>query len=154
MESNNEVSTKKYIGLFTLLYASIMTLFNILLHGFDVDLGSGANTVMLMAASLITSNKFVTINKRAPKKAEKNKLIFGCLLSSFAISILGVIILISIALGAQGFTGITRTLPKLPALAWLTILIAVTLLYYFMLNLSFGWYANRYATKISTKDAI
>ncbi|WP_217474743.1 ABZJ_00895 family protein [Stutzerimonas stutzeri] len=151
MTSKNEISITKYVGLFALLNAILMIFFNSLAHGFDIDLGSGANIAMLIGASMITSNQFVTINKRAPDKAEKNKLILGCLLSSIAMSIAGVAILISVALGPQGLTEITRILPKLSTLTWLVIIGAVTLIHYLMLNLSFGWHANKLASKIQSK---
>lgn len=151
MTSKTEVSIIKYVGLFALLYAILMAFFNFLAHGLGIDLGSGANIAMLMGASVITSNQFVTINKRAPKRPEKTKIILGCLLSSFAISVAGALILISVALGAQGLTEIMRILPRLSTLTWLVIMAAVTLFHYLMLNLSFGWHANRYATKIQLK---
>lgn len=151
MTLKNKVSVTKYVGLFALLNAILMLFFNVLAHGFDIDLGSGANIAMLMGASIVTSNQFVTINKRAPDKTEKNKLILGCLLSSVAISVAGVAILIFVALGPQGLTEITRILPRLSILTWLAIMTAVTLFHYLMLNLSFGWHANRYATKIQLK---
>ncbi|MCQ4312827.1 ABZJ_00895 family protein [Pseudomonas stutzeri] len=151
MTSENEVSIIKYVGLFALLYAILMAFFNYIAHGLDIDLGSGANIAMLMGASVITSNQFVTINKRAPEKTEKNKMILGCLLSSLAISIVGTLILISVALGTQGLAEITSILPRLSSLTWLIIMTAVTLFHYLMLNLSFGWHANRYATKIQLK---
>ena len=151
MTSENEVSIIKYVELFALLYAILMAFFNLIAHGFDIDLGSGTNIAMLMGASVVTSNQFVTINKRAPEQSEKNKIILGCLLSSFAISVAGVLILISIALGTQGLAEITRILPRLSTLMWLVIMAAVTLFHYLMLNLSFGWHANRYAKKIQLK---
>lgn len=151
MTTNNEVPIIKYVGFFALLYAILMTFFNLLAHGFDIDLGSGTNIAMLMGASVVTSNQFVTINKRAPKKQEKNKLILGCLLSAFSISVVGVLILISIALGTQGLAEIIRIFPRLSALMWLIIMASVTLFHYLMLNLTFGWHANRYAKKIQLK---
>ena len=151
MTSKNEISVVKYVGLFALLNAALMLFFNVLSHGFDIDLGSGANIAMLMGASIITSNQFVTINKRAPDKREKNKLILGCLISSVAISIAGVAILISVVLGPQGITEITRIVPALSAPTWLIIISAVTSFYYLMLNLSFGWHANKLAMRIQAK---
>lgn len=151
MTSKNEISVIKYVGLFALLNAALMLFFNVLAHGFEIDLGSGANIAMLMAASIVTSNQFVAINKRAPDKTEKNKLILGCLLSSVAISAAGVAILISVALGPQGLVEITRILPALSTQTWLIMIIAVTLFYYLMLSLSFGWHANKLAAKIRSK---
>lgn len=151
MASKNEVSVTKYVGLFALLNALLMLFFNVLAHGFDIDLGSGANIAMLMGASIITSNKFVTTNKRAPNKAEKNKLTIGCLISSFAISAAGFAILISVALGPQALTEITTILPALFTLTGLVIITVVTLFYYLMLSLSFGWHANKSAKKIQSK---
>lgn len=151
MTSKNEVSVAKYVGLFALLNTILMVFFNVLAHGFDIDLGSGANIAMLMGASIVTSNQFVAINKRAPDKTEKNKLILGCLLSSITISAAGVAIFISVALGPQGLTEITSIIPALSTLTWLVIITAVSLLYYLMLNLSFGWHANKTATKSQLK---
>jgi len=151
MPTKDDVSIIRYVGLFALLHAALMAIFNLIAHGFDIDFGSGANIAMLMGASIITSNQFVAINKRAPKQSEKNKIILGCLLATFAISVVGVLILISVALGFQGLTEISRILPRLSALTWLVIMTAVTLFHYLMLNLSFGWHANKYAKKIQLK---
>ncbi|QUE77464.1 ABZJ_00895 family protein [Stutzerimonas stutzeri] len=151
MTSKNEIPVVKYVGLFALLNAALMLFFNVLAYGFDIDLGSGANIAMLMGASIITSNQFVAINKRAPDKREKNKLILGCLLSSVAISIAGVAILISVVLGPKGITETTKALPTLSTPTWLIIISAVTAFYYLMLNLSFGWHANKLAMRIQAK---
>lgn len=151
MTSKNEISVINYVGLFALLNAALMLFFNVLAYGFDIDLGSGANIAMLMGASIITSNEFVTINQRAPDKTEKYNLILGCLLSSVAISIAGVAILISVVLGPQGITEITGIFSALSAPTWLIIISAVTSVYYLMLNLSFGWHANKLAMKIRSK---
>lgn len=148
MTSNDNISIGKYVGLFALLYALTMALFNILAHGFDIDLGPGANIAILMAASMVTSNQFATINRRAPRKAEKTKIILGCLLSSFAISAFGVLTLTFIAVGIQETMEITSILPQLSTLTWLVIVTAVTLFHYLVLNLSFGWHATKYASKI------
>lgn len=151
MTTNNDVSIIKYVGLFALLYAILMAFFNLLAHGLDIDFGTGANIAMLMGAAMATYNQFVINNKRAPKQSEKNKIALGCLLSTFAISAVGILILISVALGAPGLSEITGILPKLPALTWIVIMTVVTLFHYLMLNLSFGWHANKYAKKIQLK---
>jgi uncharacterized membrane protein len=151
MTSKSKVPVIKYVGLFALLNAALMLFFNVLAHGFDIDLGSGANIAMLMGASMTTSYQFVTINKRAPDKTEKHKLILGCLLSSVAISVAGVAILISVALGPQGLAEITSILPALSIQTWLVVITAATLFYYLMLSLSFGWHANKLATNIQSK---
>ncbi|WP_407291495.1 ABZJ_00895 family protein [Stutzerimonas zhaodongensis] len=151
MTSKNEISVIKYVGLFALLNAALMLFFNVLALGFDIDFGSGANIAILMGASVVTSNQFVTANKRAPDKSEKNKLIFGCLLSAIAISIVGVAILISIAFGPRGLAEIKSILPALSMQTWFVIISAVTFFHYLMLSLSFGWHANRLAMKIQSK---
>lgn len=151
MTSNDNVSIGKYVGLFTLLQIFLMALFSVLYHSLDIDLGSSTNIAMLMAAAIVTSNQFVTKNKRAPRKTEKNKLVLGCILSSFSISALGALALILIFFGPQGFSEIKGILPQLSALTWLAIFAVVTFIHYLALNLSFGWYANRTASKIVSK---
>ena len=68
MTSKNEISVIEYVGFFALLNAALMLFFNVLAHGFDIDLGSGANIAMLMGASIATS-----ICNNQQKSAEQDR---------------------------------------------------------------------------------
>jgi hypothetical protein len=154
MEQNNSVGTKRYIVLFSLTYAGLFALVNVLAHGFNIDIGSGANIGMFIGASSATAIWFVNANKRAPSGPEKKKLIWGCLASSFAISIAGASLVVYIVFGGQGLTEILALLGALHFAIWLLILFAVTLLYYWLLRLTFGWQANMFAKKyVAEKQA-
>jgi len=106
-------SLGRYWITFAAIYAGAILITNVLTHGFDLDLGSGANVGMLFAAGYGSAIRFVTDNKRAPDAAEKRKLILGSLAISWLISSLG-IVLVASALGEDASRGLFELLPRWP----------------------------------------
>ena len=140
-------SIMKYILIFSAIYAGIMLVINILLHGFDINLGTGANIGMLIGAAYGAMVKFVTDGKRAPLKRETRLLSFGCLMSSVIISTAVMFVITPLVAGSQGMAEIQQLLSALKPLVWVSIFLVVGVIYYFMLSLVFGWVARKYANK-------
>ena len=145
--SKEEVNLKKYFLIFSGYYFVFMAVINILAHGFDIDLGSGANIAMLMSAGYGAAIKFVTDVGRHPSTKEKRLLSLGCLTASFLISALVFIIAIPVAIGVGVFEGISAIFSSISPAIWLGIFTVVGLLYYFALSIIFGWGARKYAEK-------
>jgi uncharacterized BrkB/YihY/UPF0761 family membrane protein len=146
------VSLGRYWLIFAGSYVGVMVLVNILIHGFDLDLGSSANMTMLFAAGYISATKFVTDHKRAPDADEKRKLVWGSLSIAVLISVVAVGLLLLIV-GENVSTGLTQLLGGLPTIAWMIIIAVVLLLHYFILSLMYGWAARNYAEKVIAKRA-
>jgi hypothetical protein len=146
-------SLNRYWMTFAAIYGGAMLLVNVLVHGFDLDLGSGANLAMLFAAGYGTAIKFVTDNKRAPDAAEKRKLALGSLAIAWLLSIFAVVLMV-IGLGEDVSRELFEVLQKVPAVVWILIVSVITLLYYLLLNLMYGWGARRYAAKALARGAI
>lgn len=146
MESDS-VATRKYVMTFSLVYAALVIIIDILLNILDFNLGAASYFVLLIAAALYAVIKFSDDHKRAPNKHEKNRLIRHCLLASILISILDMCIVILITTGSLGFTEISTALGSIPAAWWLAIIAFALALYYLLLLMVFGWAAARYASK-------
>lgn len=144
------VSLSRYWLAFAASYVGVMVLINILVHGFDLDLGSSTNISMLFAAGYISATKFVTDHKRAPDADEKRKLVWGSLAIAVSISVVAVGLLLLIV-GEDASTGLAQLLGGLPTIAWMIIIAVVLLLHYFILSLMYGWAARRYAEKVIAK---
>jgi hypothetical protein len=140
----------RYWLTFAAIYSGAMLLVNILAFGFDLDLGSGANMGMLFAAGYGSAIKFVTDNKRAPDAAEKRKLVLGSLIIAWLISCVGVAASMVVH-GEEASRGLMEVLRQIPAIAWILILSAVTLVYYLLLSLMYGWAARKYAEKAAAR---
>nr|WP_315493757.1 ABZJ_00895 family protein [uncultured Rhodoferax sp.] len=146
-------SLGRYWVIFALIYAGVMLLVNVVTHGFNIDLGSGANVAMLFAAGYGSAIKFVNDNKRAPDAVEKRKLIWGSFSISIAISIVAMFVL-SMILGEESWREFIQFLHEVPVIVWTITIPVITLLYYFLLSFMYGWGARKYAEKATAKNAI
>ena len=142
------VSVTGYVFIFSAIYAGLMVLVQILVHAFDIDLGSGANSGMLVGAGLGAMMKFVNDHKRPPIKSEKRRLIWLSILSCFGVSVLVGAIALFIVGGSAAFSEISELVGTLPIAAWVGILFGVTILYYVMLRINYGWGARFYYKRL------
>ncbi|MDP4537476.1 ABZJ_00895 family protein [Alkalimonas collagenimarina] len=145
--SQEDVNIKRYVFVFSGYYAAFMCVINVLAYGFDIDLGSSANMAILIGSGYAAAIKFVVELGRAPSAKERRLLSLGCLLSSFIISALGVLIVIPVVLGSGAWEEISELFKTLSPLVWIAITLVIGLLYYFVLTLIFGWMAKKHATK-------
>jgi len=63
-----EAKLPKYVLIFSGYYLGFMTVLTILAHGFNIDLGAGADTAMLIGAGYASATKFVNDLQRVPSK--------------------------------------------------------------------------------------
>lgn len=145
---NNNISVIRYIALFSAVYAGLMLLLNAVVYGFNIDIGSSANIAMLLGAAYGAIIKFVSDQKRTPSQSEKRKLIWGSILSSFAVS-LAIVATALISMASPSVWGeLKQLLHQVSIPVWLGIFLLVTLLYYAVLNFIYGWGAKQLAKKL------
>ncbi|RKG32779.1 ABZJ_00895 family protein [Acinetobacter tianfuensis] len=128
---------KKYITYFSIVYLIVMAVLAVIISYFDLP--SSTSVACLLAAGYAAAGKFVQDHERVPDAQEKKQLIWGCLGASIAISICVSIIFLLIAFQSLSFLSMLSAVPL-----WIIVLaIAFTvLIHYFILAMSFGWYAN------------
>ena len=143
----DRVNLKKYILIFSAIYAGIFVFVNVLLHGFNIDVGSGANMAMLIGAGYGSAINFVNDNERAPDKKESNILALLCFLSTAVISIFGTFILTLFVMSGAEAEGLKELLSSLSPVIWIIIASVIGFFYFLILKLIFGWGANKYASK-------
>jgi peptidoglycan biosynthesis protein MviN/MurJ (putative lipid II flippase) len=153
MEKNN-ISLIRYIALFSVIYAALMLLFNAVVYGFNIDIDSSANIAMLLGASYGTIARFVSEQKRTPNTLEKRKLIWGSILSSFIVSLAVVATVLTILGNPEAWDELNQLIHQLSIPIWLGIIAFVTLLYYIVLNLVYGWGAKQFAKKRPTASNV
>tara|TARA_B100000767_G_C19700905_1_gene508373 strand:+ start:923 stop:1348 length:426 start_codon:yes stop_codon:yes gene_type:complete len=136
---------------FSAVYAGIFALVNVLLQGFDVDVGSGVNMAMIFGAAYGSAITFVKDNGRAPDKKESNVLSFYCLLSTYVISLLGTSIIVLLVMPEPDVQELKQLLVSLSPVIWIVIAIVVGVLYFLMLKFVFGWGARKYASTLARR---
>jgi hypothetical protein len=151
---NNNISVIRYIALFSAVYAGLMLLLNAFVYGFNIDIGSSANIAMLLGAAYGAIIKFVSDQKRMPSKSEKQKLIWGCILSSFAISLAIVATVLISMVSPSAWEELKDLLHQISIPVWLGIFLLVTLLYYAVLNFIYGWGAKQLAKKLPADTSV
>jgi len=145
--NQDEVKIKKYVLIFSGYYIVLMSALNILAHGFDIDLGSSADLGILIGSAYAAAIKFVTESGRAPSTREKRLLSLGCLFSSFVLSFSLALVVIPVAGGPEAMEELSELFSALSPIIWISIIVVIGLLYYFLLNMIFGWGARKYAEK-------
>jgi hypothetical protein len=143
----DRINLTKYILIFSAIYAGIFGFVNVLLHGFNIDVGSGANMAMLIGAGYGAAINFVNDNERAPDKKESNILALFCFLSTAVISVFGTLILTFLVMSGTEAEGLKELLSSLSPVIWVIIFSVIGVFYFLILKLIFGWGANKYASK-------
>lgn len=144
---NNNSSVVRYIALFSAIYAGLMLVLNMVVYGFDFDIGSSANMAILFGAAYGTVSKFVSDHKRAPSKMEKQILIWGCICSAFVVSLGIVALFLTLAGDSTAWDQLSLLISQLSASVWLGIFLFVTLMHYAVLYVIYSWGAKRFAKK-------
>ena len=137
-----------YLLTFAGYYAAIITVMNVIIHGFGVDIEFSGNMAMLFGAGIGAASKFIKDNKRIPNKSEKWRLSLGCLMISFMISILCSAVVIPIVLGDSAVSDIGAMISSISPVIWLVIISVVSAIYYLALNLIFGWLSKKMEPKV------
>ncbi|WP_218646781.1 ABZJ_00895 family protein [Acinetobacter sp. SwsAc6] len=128
---------KKYIIYFAITYLIAMAIMAVIIYFFNLP--NGTSVACIMTAGFVTANKFVQDHQRAPEAAEKIQLIWGCLATSIAISLITTIIIILVVFKSLAIFTLFTALPL-----WIIcVAVGFTLfIHYLILAMSFGWMAN------------
>lgn len=128
---------KKYTFYFALCYGAAMLITGIIISFFDLP--GGTSVACLVAAGFAAAMKFVQDQQRAPEAAEKKQLIWGCLIASVAVSVLASMVSLIIFAETADFFSMLSTVPLW---IWVIAILFTLLIHYFILALSFGWFAR------------
>lgn len=137
----------KYILSFSLVYAALVIIIDMMLNVFGVKMGVSPYFIVLIAAAWFAGARFVNEHKRAFSADERNRLIISCLAASVVISILDMLLVIFITTGSVGVSAMMAELKTIPVSLWLGIIVFALALYYLLLSLVFRWGIVKYAEK-------
>ena len=126
----------------TILFAVISTLLN---------LPGSTGMAPLLAVGFLTSWQFVKREQRIPTPEEKKKLIWGSIASTFVVSFVLVAVVVMATMSIQD---VMTVLKGVPAWIWLVAFSFVILIEYFILHMSFGWYAKTCLKSLENKKRL
>lgn len=152
MEQN--IVINKYIFKFSVTYAIGLIALTAIFNIFDLDHSTGASIGVLIGAAMYSVGKFIEENKRIPNKAEKSKLVWLSLISSFITSIILAVIVISVLDDAQGLAELAKLLEKLNVVILSGATIFVLLIYFAVLSWSYGSLAKKQYEGLQKKGKI
>ncbi len=132
----------KHILIFSSVYGGLLLLLNLI----PLDLGSGVNAGVLVAAVCITSQKFVRSNDRAPNTSERRKLTWGCLFASYIVSAI-ILVFSSFILGVDYSEFLPATINDGMLFLIFMSLVLVSLIYYMALGIMFKVFCGICAKK-------
>lgn len=138
------VTIRRYLRLFAFVYFCASIVGDLLIIYFEIDRNIGLSLGMLMASAFITGAKFVMDKKRCPEKEERQKLIWGSLLLSIVISVIVPLLMIYVNVGLEGIKSLAALL-AIPQLYWIIAVAIMTLVYWIVLTLSYGWGVKKFA---------
>ncbi|MGH1486060.1 MAG: ABZJ_00895 family protein [Cellvibrionaceae bacterium] len=145
---DNNVSIKKYMLRFALLYIALSALLAAISYFFDIDLGTASSVVVVMSSAMYAVGVFIQDHKRPPNKTEKTRMIWV----SFAISwLLSIAVIVAITVPVLLLPGgvemalsyISSIITSISIVVILAILAFVTLLYLALFYFSYGFFARK-----------
>ena len=136
------VSVKKYVRMFTLLYAVLLIAFQAIVTAYELDLGSSAGIGILVGAVMGASVKFVTEQQRAPNKIEKRRLVGYCLLASLVVSFASMLVMVAFYARELFFVELYYLWTSFPFWVWGVGALITLLMHWMVLAIGFGWTAN------------
>ncbi len=147
----NEVKILKYILRFSLIYLVAIILVGTILILLNIDSNSGAKIGALLAAVVMTIDKFLKDNKRIPNKQEKSKLVWGSLIASFIVSSLVVVPLLILS---GEFSNIIKLISGESSKYFLAAFIFITVIYYLLLTFFYGSFSKSLYKNMKKKGEI
>lgn len=141
-----KVDLRKHIVVFAVIYTALNLLIMGGMYIFDIDNGNSMNMPMLIASALFASNLFIKDNSRRLEKIEIRKLSFFSMLCAFLGSIFTYILVFYFDPNLSIDT-LNELLKLLPTAVWVAIVLFVSVFYYFVLVLSYGWLTNKVFSK-------
>ena len=129
---------KYYLLFFTAAYAVITIVFAVISTLLDLP-NSSTGTATLFGSGGLTAWQFVKREQRIPTPQEKKTLIWGSIASTFVVSIVLAAVLVMATMSIQDVMAILK---DVPSWIWFVAFGFVILIEYFILHMSFGWYAK------------
>jgi hypothetical protein len=137
----------RYILHFTIANLALTIVAAFLAELFQLKSGSFLPLIAAQASSFFAASAFARDYGRPATTQEKNAFAWRALLSTFVISLVLSVIVLSIFLKSSELWSIIRTLSTATGLTiFFGVMIFVSAIYYFAIRWSFGWY-TKYASK-------
>ena len=140
---------KYYLLFFTAAYAVITIIFAVI--STLLNLPGSTGMAPLLAVGFLTSWQFVKREQRIPTPEEKKTLIWGSIASTFVVSFVLVAVVVMATMSIQD---VMTVLKGVPAWIWLVAFSFVILIEYFILHMSFGWYAKTCLKSLENKKRL
>ena len=140
---------KYYLLFFTAAYAVSTIIFAVI--STLLNLPGSTGMAPLLAVGFLTSWQFVKREQRIPTPEEKKKLIWGSIASTFVVSFVLVAVVVMATMSIQD---VMTLLKGVPAWIWLVAFGFVILIEYFILHMSFGWYAKTCLKSLENKKRL
>ena len=140
---------KYYLLFFTAAYAVSTILFAVI--STLLNLPGSTGMAPLLAVGFLTSWQFVKREQRIPTPEEKKTLIWGSIASTFVVSFVLVAVVVMATMSIQD---VMTVLKGVPAWIWLVAFSFVILIEYFILHMSFGWYAKTCLKSLENKKRL
>jgi hypothetical protein len=140
---------KYYLLFFTAAYAVSTIIFAVI--STLLNLPGSTGMAPLLAVGFLTSWQFVKREQRIPTPEEKKKLIWGSIASTFVVSFVLVAVVVMATMSIQD---VMTVLKGVPAWIWLVAFSFVILIEYFILHMSFGWYAKTCLKSLENKKRL
>lgn len=139
---------QRYFILFGAIYVALMAITSLIVYFTGTSLGVVGSLAYLVGAGSGTASLFVREQRRAPEPLEKRNLALGCVGVTLLIS---TVMTLSLVVGNVGLiqapSALASAFSALSPLAWLAALVLIAGIYYGILNLFFGWFARRQASR-------
>ena len=140
---------KYYLLFFSAVYTVMTIIFAII--STLLDLPSSSGVTPLFAVGFLTAWQFVKREQRIPTSEEKKKLIWGSIASTFVVSIVLAAVLVMATMSIQDVMAILK---DVPSWIWFVAFGFVILIEYFILHMSFGWYAKTCLKSLENKKRL
>ena len=140
---------KYYLLFFTAAYAVSTIIFAVI--STLLNLPGSTGMAPLLAVGFLTSWQFVKREQRIPTPEEKKTLIWGSIASTFVVSFVLVAVVVMATMSIQD---VMTVLKGVPAWIWLVAFSFVILIEYFILHMSFGWYAKTCLKSLENKKRL
>ena len=140
---------KYYLLFFTAAYAVSTIIFAVI--STLLNLPGSTGMAPLLAVGFLTSWQFVKREQRIPTPEEKKTLIWGSIASTFVVSFVLVAVVVMATMSIQD---VMTLLKGVPAWIWLVAFGFVILIEYFILHMSFGWYAKTCLKSLENKKRL
>lgn len=129
------IPISKYIFRFSWVYLIALILIGFILTVLGIEGSSGSGVGALLAAVMMTIDRFLKDNKRVPIEKEQSKLVWGSLLASYLVSFM----LAFLTLSASGeLNSVLNMMIELGSIKLVLIMAMITLVYFLILKFAYS----------------